>query len=167
MASFRQPWPISSRCSGAPSNRHGPRGWKRWASTWTATSSGRWAGASSRRFRTPESARFSCIGAFSAAVPGFDRLDAVREGLLEAAPADAPEHEPQEAPLQVLALADHDVVDVGCAVGLAREVVRMAGIAAPRIRVGGLHHDVVRVGPVVVLALPDAARTLGHVGLAR
>ncbi len=52
-----RPWPIASSCSGVPRSRHSPPGSRRSGSTSTATSNGRSDGASSKRFRTPDTAR--------------------------------------------------------------------------------------------------------------
>src|SRR5262249_2404499 len=42
--------------------------------------------------------------------------------------------------------------------------VGVTGVATPDVGVGGGHHDAVGIGPVVVQAFPDAARSLGDVG---
>jgi hypothetical protein len=48
---------------------------------------------------------------------------------------------------------------------MAREGVGVAGCASPDVGVGRGEYDVVGVGPVVVQAFPDAARTFGDVSL--
>src|SRR5438034_385346 len=53
----------------------------------------------------------------------------------------------------------------GRPVGLAREGVGVARVASPRVGVGGRHDHAIGIGPVVVQALPDAARALRDVGL--
>ena len=54
---------------------------------------------------------------------------------------------------------------MGCAVGIPREGVRVTRSTAPYVRVGRRQDDVVGIGPVIVQALPDAARTFRDVGL--
>src|SRR3954447_16833916 len=97
--------------------------------------------------------------------PGLDGLDGGVERLDEVALADRPEEGAEQPPLQVLALADDRDVDAGRPVGLPGEVVRVARVTAPQVRVGRRQHDVVGIGPVVVQALPDAAGALGDVGI--
>jgi Enoyl-CoA hydratase/isomerase len=53
-ASFRPPWPTSSRCSAYVASRSSSRGSRRSGSTPTATSNGPSGGASSHRFPTPD-----------------------------------------------------------------------------------------------------------------
>ena len=98
-------------------------------------------------------------------VPGFDGLDGVLKCLFQNALADGPEHEAERPSFEVLALAYHDGIHIGHSVGPPREGVDVARATAPDIRVGGLHDDAVGIGPVVVEALPDAARALGDVGV--
>ena len=128
--------------------------------------------SASRRWRLGHLSRYDAVATAEAREPavallrpGLDRLDAVDERLLEHALADRPEHELEQPSLEVLALADDDVVDVGRAVGIARERVGVARGAAPGVRVGRRQDDAVGIGPVVVQALPDAARALRDVGL--
>src|SRR5215468_3712223 len=64
-------------------------------------------------------------------VARFDGLHAVVERFHQAALADASEDDPEEPSPQVLALSDHDVVDVGRSVRLSGEGIRVAGPAAP------------------------------------
>src|SRR2546421_1256125 len=108
-----------------------------------------------------------CAPSLRHAVPSLDRLDAACEGLLQDAFTDGRQHEAEKPSLEVLAVADHDEVDVGRAVGTPREVVSVARIASPRVGVGGLEDDVVGIRPVVVQTFPDAARALRDVGLLR
>src|SRR5437868_8128580 len=108
-----------------------------------------------------------CAPSLRHAVPSLDRLDAACEGLLQDAFTDGRQHEAEKPSLEVLAVADHDEVDVGRAVGTPREVVSVTRIASPRVGVGGLEDDVVGIGPVVVQTFPDAARALRDVGVLR
>jgi hypothetical protein len=108
--------------------------------------------------------QFLALG-LQCAVPGFDGLDGVFKRLFQNALADGPEHEAEHPSLEVLALAYDDHVDVGGAVGTAREGVGVAGRASPRVGVGRREDDVVGIGPVVVQAFPDAARAFRDVGL--
>src|SRR3984893_4500835 len=101
----------------------------------------------------------------SRVVPGFDGLDGVFECPFQNAPADGPEHEAKPPPLEVLAIAYDDHVNVGRTVGLTREGVGVARRASPHVGVGRLEDDAVGIGPVVVQAFPDAARAFGDVGL--
>ena len=67
------------------------------------------------------------------AVPRFDSLDAVYKRLFQNALADGPEHEAKQPSLEVLAVAYDVHINVGRAVGLTREVVRVAGRASPKL----------------------------------
>ena len=96
---------------------------------------------------------------------GFDGLNGVSKCLFQNAPADGPEHEAERPPFEVLALAYHNGVDIGRSVGSAGEGVDVPRATAPRVGVGSLHDHAVAIRPVVVKALPDAARTLRHVRL--
>src|SRR5262245_26146901 len=88
--------------------------------------------------------------------PRLDGPDRLLERALQAAFADSSHHQLEESSLEVLALADRDVVDVGRPVGVGLEGVGVARRATPGVGVGRRQDDVVRVGPVVVQALPDA-----------
>src|SRR5262245_24753622 len=96
-------------------------------------------------------------------ITGFDGLDRLLECCLQHIPADGPEYEAQRVALQVLSFADHDGIDIGLSVGAPRECVDVAGVAAPRVGVCGLHHHAVAIGPVVVEPLPHATGTLRDV----
>ena len=76
------------------------------------------------------------------------------------APANSFEYEAEQPAFEILALA-YDDVNVGCAVWVTREVVRVAGCASPHVGVGRLEDDPVQIGPVEVSAFPDAARYEG------
>jgi TetR/AcrR family transcriptional repressor of nem operon len=98
-------------------------------------------------------------------VPCFDGFDAVHKRFFQNSLADGPEHEAEQSALEVFAFA-HDIqVDVGGAVRFTNEGVSVTRCASPQVGVGGCENDVVGVGPIVVQALPDAARTLRYVGL--
>src|SRR4029450_97359 len=71
----------------------------------------------------------------------------------------------EQPPPDVLALPHHDDIQVSRPVGLPGECVGVARVATPEIGVGGGHPHTVRIGPVVVEALPDAARALCDVSL--
>jgi hypothetical protein len=64
-------------------------------------------------------------------IPGFDGLDGVHKGLFQDALADGPENEAERPSLDVLAVAHHDGVQVGRAVGPPREGVGVARAASP------------------------------------
>src|SRR5262249_480197 len=57
--------------------------------------------------------------------------------------------------------------EVGLPVGPPGKGVGVARGASPYVGVGGFHHDMGGIGPVVVQALPDAARALRDVGVRR
>ena len=63
-------------------------------------------------------------------VARFNGSDAVVKRLLEHAFADGPEHESEHLSFEVLALTDHDRVDVGAPVGPPREGIGVAGCAS-------------------------------------
>src|SRR5690349_3356413 len=98
-------------------------------------------------------------------IAAFDRLHTLRECLLQDAFADESEDEAEQPAPEVLPITDDGDVDVGRSVWLPREVVRVAGRATPDVRIGRGEDDVIGIGPVVVQALPDAARSLGDVGI--
>src|SRR5262249_4592939 len=100
-----------------------------------------------------------------AVIAGLDGLDGIDECLFQLSLADGPNDETEEPSLQVLAVADDRNVDVRRAVGLPCEVIGVAGRTAPQVRIRGREDDVVGIGPVVVQAFPDAARTLGDIGM--
>src|SRR5438874_8555105 len=79
-----------------------------------------------------------CAPSLRHAVPSLDRLDAACEGLLQDAFTDGRQHEAEKPSLEVLAVADHDEVDVGRAVGTPREVVSVARIASRGVGVARL-----------------------------
>src|SRR5271169_1793565 len=81
--------------------------------------------------------------------------------------SNGPEYQAEKPSLEVLAVAYDNHVDVGQAIGTTCEGVGVAGRAAPRVGVGCREDDVVGIGPVVVKALPDAARSFGDVRLRR
>src|ERR1700722_5035067 len=68
-------------------------------------------------------------------VPRFDSLDRVYKRLFQNAPADGPQHEAERAPFEVLALANDGDVDVRRAIGVAREIISVAGSASPQVGV--------------------------------
>jgi hypothetical protein len=78
----------------------------------------------------------AAASAFSLVVPGFDDLDGVFQTPFRNAPADGPEHEAEPPPLDVLAVAYDDHVNVGRAIGLTREGVGVARRTSPRLGVG-------------------------------
>jgi hypothetical protein len=57
------------------------------------------------------------LGGVWAVVAGFDGLDGAGQSFGEGVPADGAEHEADEPALEGLAVADHDLVHVGGAVG--------------------------------------------------
>src|SRR6188472_4234402 len=101
MSGARPPGAVTpNQSSGAAtSNRTGRRSWKRLPVGWSGL----------RRDR----------GGRRLVVPCLERL-------FQLAPTDRAEHELEQPSLEVLALADDDVVDVGRPVGIARERVRVA-----------------------------------------
>src|SRR5262245_25112786 len=99
------------------------------------------------------------------AVARFDRFDAIFKRLFQDSLADSPDHESEQPSLEILALSYHDGVHVGPSIRPPREGVGVARGPSPDVRIGGGHDDPVGIGPVVVQALPDAARALGDVGL--
>jgi len=76
-------------------------------------------------------------------VPRFDRFDRGYKRLFQDASTYSPEHEAEQSSFEILALAYDDEVNVGCAVGVTREVVGVAGSASPHIRVSRCKDDVV------------------------
>src|ERR1700759_3426228 len=98
--------------------------------------------------------------------PRLDRLDRSVEGFFEPALADRVEDDAEEPPFQGLAVTDDGVIDLGLAVRLSGEHVGVARLAAPGVRIGG-GEDAIRIRPVVVEALPDAAGALGDIGFGR
>src|ERR1700744_5673363 len=98
-------------------------------------------------------------------IPGFDSLKALFKRAPQNAPTDCPEYEAKQTSLEVLSIADDHQVNVSRSVGLTSEVVGVAGRASPEVRVGRREDDMVRIGPVVMQALPDANRTFRDVGL--
>src|SRR5215831_7574993 len=101
----------------------------------------------------------------SIAVPGFDGPDRFFKRFFQNASADGPDHEAEQPSLEILAFAYDDHVDVGQTIGTTCERVGVAGRASPRVGVGRREDDMVGIGPVVVEALPNAARALRDVGL--
>src|SRR4029077_10645140 len=99
------------------------------------------------------------------AVPGFHSLDGVYKRLLQNPLSDGTEHKAEQPPLEGLAVAYDDYVNVGQTVGTAREVVGVAGCASPRVGISRRWGEGVMIGPVVVQAFPDATRAFGDVGL--
>src|SRR6201996_8038173 len=99
------------------------------------------------------------------AAAGFDGLDAGDERLPQRALSDGSEHAREYLSLEVFALANDDDIYVGHSVGLPRQGVGVARGTAKHVGVGGRELDVVGIGPVVMQALPDAARALSDVGL--
>src|SRR4030095_6147465 len=95
--------------------------------------------------------------------PCVDNLDSLGERVSQDAFAEKAEHEPKQPSPDVLAVANHDGVQVGLSVGPTRKSVDVAGTTAPEVGVGCRHDDTVGIGPVVVQAFPDAARALGDV----
>ncbi len=106
----------------------------------------------------------SCVSVRGHAVSGFNGLDAVCKRLFQNAPADGTEHDAEQEPLQILALAYYGHVNLCVAFGPPSEGVSVAGSASPSVRVGRREDGVVRIGPVVVQAFPDAAGAFGDVG---
>ena len=98
-------------------------------------------------------------------VPDLDSLDAVDERLFQNAFANGPEHQAEQPPLEVLAFAHNDDINIGCAISMTHEGVGVAGRASPYVRVSRRESDVFGVGPVVVQAFPDAAGAFGDVSL--
>ena len=101
----------------------------------------------------------------SLVVPGFDGLDGVFKRPFQNPPADGPEYEAEQPPLQVFAIAYDDHINVGRAVGLTREGVGVARRATPHVGVNRREDDAVRIGPVVIQALPDPARAFRDIGM--
>jgi hypothetical protein len=83
-------------------------------------------------------AGIGCGNVLNRVVPGLDGFDGVFECSFQNAPADGPEHKTEYPPLEVLAVAYDDHVNVGRAIGLTREGVGVARRAAPHVGVGGL-----------------------------
>jgi len=106
-----------------------------------------------------------CACRFRCALPGFDGFDGVFKGFFQDALANGPDHQSERPSFEVLALAYDDHVNVGGAVWVAREVVGVAGVTSPGVGVGRRKNHVVGIGPVVMQAFPDAARTFRDVGL--
>lgn len=106
----------------------------------------------------------SCVSVRGHAVSGFNGLDAVCKRLFQNAPADGTEHDAEQESLEILALASDGDVNLCGAFGPPSEGVSVAGSASPRVRVGRGEDDVVRIGPVVAQAFPDAAGVFGDVG---
>jgi len=94
-------------------------------------------------------------------------MHAVYEGSFQNTLADGSEHQAEQPSLEILALANDVHINVGSAVRMAREVVGVAGCSSPHVGVCCREDDVVRIGPVVVQALPDAAGAFSYVGLVR
>src|SRR4029077_2278290 len=80
-------------------------------------------------------------------------------------PADGPEHEAEQPPRQVFAVAYDNHINVGRSVGPTSEGVDVTRRAAPQVGVGRRKNDAVRVGPVVMQALPDSARPFRNISL--
>ena len=85
----------------------------------------------------------SCVSVRGHAVSGFDGLDAVCKRLFQNIPADGTEHGAEQDPVEILAFAYDNHVNVGGAIGTTREGVSVAGSASPRVRVGRREDDVV------------------------
>ena len=98
---------------------------------------------------------------------GLDRLDGLLERARQDTLADHPDNDGEHPSLEVLALADDDDVHVGRPVVVLRQGVAVPRMASPDVGVGCCQDDMVGIGPVVVQALPDAARALRHVGMTR
>jgi hypothetical protein len=98
-------------------------------------------------------------------VPRFDGLKALFKRAYQNAPTDCPEYEAKQTSLEILSIADDHQVNVSRSVGLTNEVVGVAGRASPEVGVGRREDDMVRIGPVVMQALPDATRAFRDVGL--
>ncbi len=75
------------------------------------------------------------VGRLLLLVPGFDGFDGVLECLFQNTLADGSDDQTKQAPLEILALAHHDGVDVGHSVGSSRECVGVTGCAAPQVGV--------------------------------
>src|SRR5262249_27922219 len=110
-------------------------------------------------------ARMNCVRAFKLVVPGFDSRDGVFKRLFQNPPADGPEYEAEQPPREVFAVAYDNHINVGRSVRPMSEGVGMAGSASPQIGVDRREDDAIRIGPVVVQALPDSARALSDIGL--
>src|SRR6184192_2592596 len=103
-------------------------------------------------------AGMTCVQTFSLVVQGFDGLDGVFKRLFQGPPADGPQYEAEQPPRQVFAVAYNNNINVGHAFGLTGEGVDVTRRAAPHVGVGRREDDAVRIGPVVMQALPDPAR---------
>jgi hypothetical protein len=69
------------------------------------------------------------------AVAGFDGLNRVYKRLFQNAPTDGFNQESEQMTLEVLSVAHHKQINVRLTVGPAREVVDVAGRAAPYVGV--------------------------------
>src|SRR5690242_20480056 len=98
-------------------------------------------------------------------VAGFNGLDRILKRFFEYPLADGPDYEPEEPTPEVLAFPDNVHVNVRRAIAVFGEVVSVAGRPAPQIRVRRREDHVVRIGPVVVQAFPDAARPFRDIRL--
>ena len=101
----------------------------------------------------------------SRSVPGFDSPDRLTERRFQNAFADGPEYKAKYPSLQILAVADDDQINDGCAVRLSRESVGVARQSSPHVGVGRGENDAVGIGPVVVQTFPDSARALGDISV--
>jgi len=98
-------------------------------------------------------------------IPGFNSLHRVYKRFFQDTLADGPDHQAEQPPLEVLAVAYDDHVDIGQTVGATLEVVGVARCASPRVGIGCRKDDAVGIGPVIMQAFPDAARAFRDVGL--
>src|SRR5689334_21953272 len=101
------------------------------------------------------------------AVPSLNRFDGVYKRFFQNALADGPDDQAEQPSLEGFAVTYDDYVDVGRPVGITGEIVSVAGRASPSVGVNGREDDVVGIGPVVVQALPNAARAFCDVGFRR
>src|SRR5262249_48878183 len=76
---------------------------------------------------------------------------------------DGLKHDFKQFSLQRLALAYDVEVNVGRAIGISREVVSVTRRPAPGVGVCRSEHNVIGVGPIIMQALPDAARSFRDV----
>jgi hypothetical protein len=74
------------------------------------------------------------------------------------------EHDAKQKSLEILALAYDGHVNLCGAFGPPSEGIRVARSASPGVRIGRREDDVVRIGPIVVRAFPNAAGAFGDVG---
>src|ERR1700748_1470397 len=120
------------------------------------------SGCGGRPYESPTS---GCACLSRCPISGFNGPDTVFKRSFQNLSANCPEHEAEQASLEIFAFAYDSHINVCRPVGPASKRVAMTGRASPYIGVGGRENNVVGIRPVVVQLFPNPARTLCHVRL--